>query len=334
MEALETFFGCFQGFGREIDRGAVVRLKNEETDNHGAEGFRQELMIAGEELLQGDEVIIALAHLLAGDSNHVIVHPVMDGLVPERRAGLRYLRLVVGEDEVQSAAMDVELLAEVLGAHRRALHVPPGESFGPWAGPMHDMLGAGFLPEGEVIAVLLLGLSIQLACLGDDIVEVAAGELAIRKILGVLLHVHIDGAVGDIGIAAVEYLLHKSNLLDDMSRGVRFDRRGQDVERRHVAMVAVGVILDDLHRLQLLQPGFLSYLVLAFVGVVLEVTHIGDVTHVAHLVAEVHQIPVEYVERDCRAGVSQMGVTVHGRTADIHAYVSFVQRFEGFFVTR
>ena len=74
------------------------------------------------------------------------MHPVMHGLMPECCAGLRYLRLVVRKDEVQTTAMGVELLTEVLGAHRGALHMPSGKTFRPRTRPMHDMLGSGFLP--------------------------------------------------------------------------------------------------------------------------------------------------------------------------------------------
>ena len=46
--------------------------------------------------------------------------------VPKRAADLRDLVLVVGEDEVDAAGVDVEDLAEMLPRHRRALDVPAG----------------------------------------------------------------------------------------------------------------------------------------------------------------------------------------------------------------
>ena len=50
-------------------------------------------------------------------------------------------------------------------------------------------------------------------------------------------------------------------------------------------MVAVQVILHNLHWLFLLQTRLLGYLVLALVCVVLQVAYVCDVTHVAYLVA-------------------------------------------------
>ena len=179
--------------------------------------------------------------------------------------------------------------------------------------------------------MLLLVLSVQLARLSNDIVEVATGEFAVRIVLGIFLHIHVDGTVGYIRVAFVQNLLHESNLLDNMSRSVRFDRRRQYIECCHVAMVAVGIELHYLHRLELLEARFLCYLVFTLIRIVLEVAHIGDVAHIAHLITEVLQIAIKDIESDGRTRMSQMGITVHGRTADIHAYVSFVQRREGLF---
>ena len=89
-------------------------------------------------------------------------------------------------------------------------------------------------------------------------------------------------------------------------------------------MVSVGVELHDLHRLELLEACFLRYLIFAFIGIVLEVPHIGDVAHVAHFVAEVHKIAIEDIEGDSGTCVPQMGVAVHRRSADIHAHMPIV----------
>ena len=252
----------------------------------------------------------------------------MYGLVSERRARLSDLRLVVRENQIQTAAVDVKLLTKVLGSHRGALHMPSGETFAPRARPVHNMFRARFLPQRKVVTVFLFALSVQLTRIGHNVVEIAAGELAVRKILGVFLHVHIHRSVGHIGIALIQDLLHERNLLDDVSRSVRLDGRRQDVQRCHVAVVAVGVELHYFHRLQLLQTRFLGNLVLSFVCIVLQVTHIRDIAHVAHFVAQILQIAIEHIKRDRRARMTQMGIAVHRRSADIHTHMSFVERFE------
>ena len=45
------------------------------------------------------------------------------------------------------------------------------------------------------------------------------------------------------------------------------------------------------------------------------------------------QIPVQHIERDCRTGMSQMRIAVHGRPADVHAYMTLMQRFESLLET-
>ena len=96
-------------------------------------------------------------------------------------------------------------------------------------------------------------------------------------------------------------------------------------------MVAQGVGLHDLHRLQLLQAGLLRNLVLPLVGVVLQVSHVGDVAHVAHLVAEVAEKFAQHVIGHARAGVAEMGVAIDGGTAYIHAHMAGVDRLEELF---
>ena len=89
-------------------------------------------MLSAEELRQGDEVIVALAHLLAVDGDHVVVYPVVHHLAALRCHSLCYLALMVGEDEVHAATVDVEVLSQILLAHGGALAVPAWEALAPW----------------------------------------------------------------------------------------------------------------------------------------------------------------------------------------------------------
>ena len=53
---------------------------------------------------------------------------------------------MVREKQVHSPAVDIELLAQVLGAHGRTFQVPARVAFAPGGRPAHDVLGRGFLP--------------------------------------------------------------------------------------------------------------------------------------------------------------------------------------------
>src|SRR3989304_2683830 len=63
------------------------------------------------------------------------VRPVVDVLMAEGRLALGDLVLVVGEDVVHAARVEIDTRAQVLGRHGGALDVPAGESVAPGAGP-------------------------------------------------------------------------------------------------------------------------------------------------------------------------------------------------------
>ena len=112
----------------ERDRAAVV-----DADEQQAQ--RLEVVGLGD-LADGDDVAERLRHLLAAEVHHARVQPVARELaVAERALGLGDLVLVVREDQVGAAAVDVERLAEVAVRHRRALDVPAGPARAPGARP-------------------------------------------------------------------------------------------------------------------------------------------------------------------------------------------------------
>lgn len=67
-------------------------------------------------------------------------------------------------------------------------------------------------------------------------------------------------------------------------------------------------------------------LVLALVGIMLKMTDIGYVTYIAHLVAEMGKIAEEYIKGDCRPRMTEVPVTIYGRTAHIHPDLAFMNR--------
>ena len=83
-------------------------------------------------------------------------------------------------------------------------------------------------------------------------------------------------------------------------------------------MIAVGVVLCYLHRLELLQTCLLCYLVVAIVGIVLQMAHVGDVSDVAHLIALMLEVAEQDVEGYCRACMAQMRIAIHCRP---HTYM-------------
>ena len=120
-------------------------------------------------------------------------------------------------------------------------------------------------------------------------------------------------------------------LLDDVACGLWLDAGRQHAQQVHGLVVAAGVVLCHFHRLELLKPCFLGNFVLAFVGIVFQVPHIGDVAHIAHFVTQVLKVAEEHIEGDGRAGVAQVGVAIDGGSAHVHAHVRLVERHKLFF---
>ena len=108
------------------------------------------------------------------------------------------------------------------------------------------------------------------------------------------------------------------------------DAGRQHVERLHSGMVAVSVVLCHLHGLELLEACLLGDLVLALVGIMLKMAHVGDVAHIAHLVAQLLQVAEQHVEGDGRTGVAQVRVAIDRGAAHVHAHHGLTEGHEVF----
>ncbi len=149
------------------------------------------------------------------------------------------------------------------------------------------------------------------------------------EILVVFSHIEIYRTLALVGIARLKDLLDVFNLLDDMAGGVRLYAWGKHIECLHIVVVTVEIVLHHFHWLQLLETRLLSNLVFAGIGIMLEMAYIGDVAHVAHLHALMLEVAEEDVEGDGRSGMTQMGIAVDSRTADIHTNTPLMEGLEG-----
>src|SRR5439155_23196265 len=142
-----------------------------------------------------------LGHLLADESKHPVVHPDPRELVPGR-ARLGELVLMVREDEVEPAAVDLEDGAEVLLRHHRALDVPARPAAAPRRLPRRVLAGLRRLPQGEIAWILLQRTRLLLL----DLFRPLPRELAV---LGVASDPEIDVALDVVGEVARDELLDR-----------------------------------------------------------------------------------------------------------------------------
>ena len=187
------------------------------------------------------------------------------------------------------------------------------------------MLRLCLLPQSEVCLVLLLAYSLQSTALVNDILKATTREDTILMVFVVFLDIEIYTAIALIGISVVQDLLYQLLLLYDMTCGMRLYAWWQHVESIHSLMIAVSIILCYLHRLKLLKACLLLYLVVALISIVLQVTYVGNVSNIAHLISQMLEITEQKVESDGRTSMSKMWIAIYGWTTNIHTYIWCMQ---------
>ncbi len=265
----------------------------------------------------GEEIAQALGHLLAIHQQHAVMQPdAGEFAAGEGAAALRQLVLVMREDQILAAAVDIEALAQIPPGHRTALDMPAWPPTAPGTVPA-GKVGRGGLPQHEIAGVALVRRDID-ARAGEQFVRAAAGQLAVIGIAG-------DGeqhvALGRIGVAAGDQAFDQDDHLGDVLGGTRLDIGGQGAQRGHVLVkFRRGGGGDGGDAL----PG------LGRAGVDL-VIDVGDVAHIGHAREQLPQQPGQHVEHHHRTGVADMRKVVDGRPANVHPHMRGIERHEPFF---
>src|SRR5207302_5183058 len=107
------------------------------------------------ELGHAKEVAGGLRHPRARQHQQPAVHPQAHHAMSRDGFRLRDLGLVMREDVVGAACVDVESVAEYGHRHRGAFDVPARKARSPRAGPDLHAVYSGRLPESEVTRVTL-----------------------------------------------------------------------------------------------------------------------------------------------------------------------------------
>ena len=289
-------------------------------------------MPACKELFQGNEIAQRLTHFLAVDGNHVVVHPITARHFAVGRHRLGNFRFVVRKEQIHATPVDIELLPEIFARHGRTFGMPPRKTVAPRRRPTHDMFGRSLFPKRKIQWTGLFVLRRKVGARGgQQVFYHPAGELAVVVLLVVFSYIEIDRTIGFVSVAGGQNFLYHLNLFDDMTARVRLYRRPLHAQLIHIVVVAVGVVLRHLHRFQLFQAGFLGNFVFALVGILFQMPHVGNVAHIAHLVAQMLQIAKQEVEGNPRPGMAQMRVAIDRGAAHIHTHLRGMQGFKQLF---
>src|SRR5262249_50308514 len=139
-----------------------------------------------------------LRHLFAGQLEQSVVHP-DPGELASRRLRLRALVLVVRENEIQTAEVDLERWTEELLRHRGTLDVPARPPATPWRVPPGVLALLVRLPEREVAGILFPWVRFLLL----DLIGALSGEAAVLREAG---DAKVDIAVRLVGVAVSDQL--------------------------------------------------------------------------------------------------------------------------------
>ena len=143
----------------------------------------------------------------------------------EGAAGLRPLVLMVREEQVGAAGMDVEAGSQIAPGHRAALDMPTRPPAAPGAVPARQ-IRAGGLPQHEIPGVALERGHVDPRA-GQQLVRAAAGQAAVFGVAG-------DGEqhvpFRRVGVAGVDQPLDQRDHLGDVLGGARLHIRRDDVE--------------------------------------------------------------------------------------------------------
>ena len=217
--------------------------------------------------------------------------------------GLGYFVLVVGEEKINAARVDIEGLAEVLHRHGRALDVPARAAFP--EGRLPRGLARIFeLPEREIAHapfVVFVG--------GDARAGFEAGCLYARELaIGFeFSDGKVDAVLRAVGDFFSEERLDERNHAPDVLGRLRVFSRGEDVQRRDVAEERASVMFRELSealpRPHRIADGF--------------VIHVGEVHHVFYPPAVERERPPEHVLEHVGAEVPDVDEVVDRRPAGV-----------------
>src|SRR5581483_4104916 len=252
---------------------------------------------------QADDVAERLRHLLARQPQHPVVHP-DPGELTAGAPRLRDLVLVVRENEVEPAAVDLEDRAEELLRHRRALDVPARPAGPPRRLPERVLALLVRLPEREVARILLqLALLLLLGRIPRRGFVEATGE---RAVVRVAADAEVDVAARGIGEVALDQVAdQRDDLLDRLAR-LRLVVGSAQTEQVRV--------LDVPARRVRGQPRAVRGR-----GAVDLVVDVRDVLDEVHAVAAPPQPVAEPHRDDERPRVADVDALVDGRPAEVHA---------------
>ena len=206
--------------------------------------------------------------------------------------------------------MDIEGLAEDPPTHRRALNVPTRTPLAPRARPTR-FARLGRLPQGKVARrAFATGRTPTFALL------LVGRTIAQTTVLRILRHVEKDIAIGRISEPLGDEFFDKGDDLVDVVCRARHSVDLVDPQGLQIRHIIGRHLRSQLKHRDPLFAGPYDQLII----------HIGDVDDPSHLIAAMGQIAFDGIEDHRSNHVSDVGLGIDGRTAQIHSHFSGLDR--------
>ena len=289
---------------------------------HAEEAVYQGIVSLALKERDGEELALGLRHLARVGIQVMNVEPIFAPLVAEGSLRLSDLVGVVGEGIVNTATVDIEVLAHEFRGDAGALNVPAGISDSPRGSPLQLLvvkLGLGE-PENEVSLVSLI-----LVCLNavtHAYLKVLFLEIVENVILLKLRGVEIYVSACLVGVSLLEKGLYHSDKLGNAVGG-RLNVLGTlDVKLVAVSKKCVCIVLCNLKDGLVLTLCALQHLVLARVAVAGEMSDVGNVHYSRHVVTDVTEIFLKHVLHCIGTEVADVCKMINRGAAGIHRYLA------------
>ena len=284
------------------------------------------------------EIPQTLGHFLSLDLQKPVMHPhIRHARRIKGAAALRNLVLVMRKHQINPAAMNIECLAQISMAHRRAFNMPARAAinrnrFTRLAERRRPsrLRSGGFLPQHEIRRVALMRFHSHPRAL-DLLVELAVRQCAIgRHRPDREQHLAPLRACSNIGMIRVQETLDNLHHLLDIVGCPRLHRRVIAPQRLHIRMILLRRALRHLpDRLIERQLGIIPRR-----AVIDLVIHIRNIPHIFDMILTIDmaQQPEQHIKHNHRSRIADMGKIIHGRPAHIHPHIRRIDRREGLFL--
>ena len=260
--------------------------------------------IHGDDVLGEQDVAQGFGHFFVVDVDESVVEPIAREMVAIMGFRLGDLVLMMGEFQIESAAMDIDeavLVGKQGVDHDAAFRVPARTALRPRGVPTDAFFG--LFPKGEIQGGFLLRIHFD-ARAGNERFRGIAGK---APVIGDMGDAEINVPVRDIGAPVFDEIVDVGNHLGHVNRGTGRLIRGQ---RAHLGNDVLEFLDDGIGQFLLGNPelfGSLDDLVV----------HIRVIGNERDVVANGRKQAAPGIENDDGAEIPDVGRIIDRRTADV-----------------